>query len=82
MPKNDPALSFPVRGVAGGWRDCWDDPDDHAELRDRAEVIARCSLVRAQELGRLWREEDPHAAARGTVTVASAARSSLRPNQR
>ena len=82
MSKNDPALSFPVRGVAGGWRNCWDDPDDHAELRVRAEVIARCSLVRTHEFGRLWREEDPHAAARGTANAASDARSSLRPNQR
>jgi hypothetical protein len=24
---------FRTRGVLGGWRDCWDDPDDSAELR-------------------------------------------------
>jgi hypothetical protein len=29
---------FPTRGGAGGWRDCWDDPDDHAQLRARAEA--------------------------------------------
>jgi hypothetical protein len=25
----------------GGWRDLWDDPDDSAELRARAEAIER-----------------------------------------
>ena len=27
---------FPVRGVSGGWRDVWDDPNDHAQLRAEA----------------------------------------------
>jgi hypothetical protein len=38
MPRNDPPLRFPVRGVPGGWRDWWDDPDDSAEFRARAEA--------------------------------------------
>ncbi len=29
MAKHDPPLAFPVRGVAGGWRDVWDDPQAH-----------------------------------------------------
>jgi hypothetical protein len=54
MPKNDPALSFPVRGTPGGWRDCWDDPDDSIELRARAETAERRYLVQAEVLGRRW----------------------------
>ena len=34
---------FPVRGILGGWRDVWDEPDDHAELR---------AHVRPQSAGR------------------------------
>jgi hypothetical protein len=41
MPKNDPPLEFPIRGVPSGWRDRWDDADDHAELRDQAEAAER-----------------------------------------
>ena len=57
MPKNDPAPSFPVRGVPGGWRDVWDDPDDSAELRARAEATERRQLARAERLGVAWRQE-------------------------
>jgi hypothetical protein len=57
MPKNDPALSFPVRGVAGGWRDCWDDPDDSAELRAHAEASERRQLRLAEVLGAVWQGE-------------------------
>jgi hypothetical protein len=51
MPKNDPAPSFPVRGTPGGWRDCWDDPDDHAPLRLQAEATERRQLRRVEVLG-------------------------------
>src|SRR4051812_15165602 len=40
MPRNDPPPTFPVRGVAGGWRDAWVDPDDRAELRAWTEDAA------------------------------------------
>jgi hypothetical protein len=57
VPKNDPALSVPVRGVPGDWRDCWDDPDDHVELRASAEVAERRQTARAEGLGVVWRQE-------------------------
>jgi hypothetical protein len=57
MPRLDPPLSFPVRGVPGGWRDIWDDPDDHEELRICAGTIERLSLSRATNLGRDWQAE-------------------------
>ena len=57
MPKNDPALSFPVRGVPGGWRKPWDDPDDSAQLRARAKASERRQLQCAQVLGALWQQE-------------------------
>jgi hypothetical protein len=57
VPRNDPALSFPVRGVPGGWRDCWDDPDDHAQLRARAETAERRQTRRAALLGAAWRAQ-------------------------
>ena len=45
----------PVRGVPGGWRDPWDVPDDHAELRTQAETD-KCRLTaRIQVVGRRWR---------------------------
>ncbi len=40
------ALAFPVCGVPGGYRDPWDTPDDHAELRVQAGAEER----RRQEL--------------------------------
>jgi hypothetical protein len=57
MSKNDPALSFPVRGTAGGWRDCWDEPDDHTELRAHTEAIERQQVARAKRLGVEWQRE-------------------------
>ena len=57
MPANDPPLRFPVRGVAGGWRDCWDDPDDSAELRTRGEATERRQRMRAEVLGVVWQHE-------------------------
>jgi hypothetical protein len=48
---------IPVRGVAGGWRDWWDDPDDSAELRDRGEAIERRQTRLAEVLGVAWRRE-------------------------
>ena len=57
MPKNDPPLSFPVCGVPGGWRDVWDDPDDHAQLLARAEAAERRQLARAEVLSVVWQRE-------------------------
>ena len=57
MLTNDPPFALPVRGVQGGWRDMWDEPDDHEELRIRAGVIERLSLKRAKVLGRDWQRE-------------------------
>jgi hypothetical protein len=48
---------FPVRGVPGGWRDCWDDPDDHAELRARVEASEAHLLARVAITGRRWQQE-------------------------
>jgi hypothetical protein len=36
VPRNDPPLACPTRGVPCGGRDRWDDPDDSAELRAQA----------------------------------------------
>jgi hypothetical protein len=44
-----------VRGVPGDWRDLWDDPDDSAELRAKAEAAERPQTARVQRLGRSWR---------------------------
>jgi predicted RNA-binding Zn ribbon-like protein len=60
MPANvraDRDEPLPVRGVPGGWRDWWDDPDDTAELSARAEVLERRHLARAAVLGRRWQRE-------------------------
>jgi hypothetical protein len=57
MPANDPPLSFPVRGEPGGWHDPWDEPDDHAELRNHAEIDECRTVARALLLGRMWRQE-------------------------
>jgi hypothetical protein len=50
-------IPFPVRGVAGGWRDPWDEPDDSARLRARAEASERRQLRRAEVLGVAWRAQ-------------------------
>jgi hypothetical protein len=54
--------------VAGGWRDVWDELDDHAEFRARAEATERRQTVRVERLGRVWQTEilAETAAARGT----------------
>ncbi len=57
MPKNAPPLAFPVRGVSGGWVDPWDDPDDHAELRARAEATEQRLEASAARIGRRWQRE-------------------------
>jgi hypothetical protein len=51
------ASAFPVRGVPGGWRDWWDDPDDGAELRARAETAECRQTMRAEVLGAVWQGE-------------------------
>jgi hypothetical protein len=48
---------FPTRGVPGGWRDWWDDPDDHAQLRTRAETAERRLEATAARIGRRWQRE-------------------------
>jgi hypothetical protein len=48
-------LCASVRGIPGGWRDRWDDPDDSAELRDRGEAIERRQTRLAEVLGVAWR---------------------------
>ena len=44
-------------GVPGGWRDWWDDPDDSAQLRAKAEASERRQLRRAAVLGVVWQGE-------------------------
>ena len=41
-------IPFPIRGVAGGWRDVWDDPDDSAQLRRQAAILDLWEAVGAQ----------------------------------
>ena len=53
----NPPLELPVRAVPGGWRDVWDDPDDHAELRAQAEAAERRLMSRALVLGVLLQDE-------------------------
>lgn len=48
---------FPVRGVAGGWHDRWESPDDHAELRVQGEAIERRIEATAAQLGARLRRE-------------------------
>jgi hypothetical protein len=45
-------VPFPVRGVPGGWRDVWDDPDDAAALRSRVEAAEAHLLARVAITGR------------------------------
>ena len=62
---------FPTRGVAGGWRDPWDD-DESAELRAKAEASERYQLVTAERLGVVWRQElagTPNASRSGQRSV-------------
>jgi hypothetical protein len=46
---------FPIRGIPGGWRDPWDEPDDHAELRAQAERAERRLGWEAECEGQRWR---------------------------
>jgi hypothetical protein len=48
---------FPTRGVPGGWRDRWDDPDDSAELRAQAEAAGDRLATRALWIGLTLRQE-------------------------
>ena len=57
MPKNDPALSFPIRGVPGGWRDRWDEPHDPAQLRARGEAAEAHLLTQVAITRRRWQHE-------------------------
>jgi hypothetical protein len=50
-------LCASVRGIPGGWRDRWDDPDDSAELRSRAEALERRLAATAKRLGERWQAE-------------------------
>lgn len=54
---------FPVRGVSGGWRDVWDDPNDHAQLRAEAGAVEENRVARAPWLGALLRLEREQATA-------------------
>jgi hypothetical protein len=47
----------PPLGALGGWRDLWDDPDDHAELRAHAEATERCLEAAVARIGRRWQRE-------------------------
>ncbi len=54
MPANDPPLEFPVCGVPGGWRDWWDEHDDHAERRAHAVAAEGRQMRLAAVLGVAW----------------------------
>jgi hypothetical protein len=47
----------PVRGVPGGWRDWWDDPDDSAELRAIGEAAERRLEARVATMAPAWQQE-------------------------
>jgi hypothetical protein len=50
-------LKFPTRGVAGGWRDWWDDPDDSTQLRTQAAAVEQRLEATAVRIGRRWQRE-------------------------
>jgi hypothetical protein len=50
-------IAFPTRGVAGGWRDWWDDPDDSAELRAKVAASEAHLLARVAITGQRWQRE-------------------------
>jgi hypothetical protein len=50
-------IAFPTRGVAGGWRDIWDAPDDSAELRAKVEATEAHLLARVAITGQRWQRE-------------------------
>jgi hypothetical protein len=54
---NGEDVPFPIRGIPGDWKDCWDDPDDSAELRARAEAVERRHARHAAVLGVVWQGE-------------------------
>jgi len=54
-----PAL--PTRGTPGGWRDWWEDPDDHASLREQlaafdAQTDAVAAAWRTEQHRERWRQ--------------------------
>jgi hypothetical protein len=51
------ALAFPTRGVPGGWRGWWDDPNDHAEVRAQAEAVEQRLEAKMARIGRRWQRE-------------------------
>jgi hypothetical protein len=57
-------VPFPVRGIAGGWRDWWDEPDDSAVLRSRVEAAEAHLLARVAITGRRWQRQRPRELAR------------------
>jgi hypothetical protein len=59
MPKNDPPLSFPVRGVRGGYVDWWqrDELAEETALRAAAERAERRVLTAATRIGKRWKRE-------------------------
>jgi len=46
---------LPTRGVPGGWRDVWDDPDEAATARVRIDEARRRLAADAVREGALWR---------------------------
>jgi hypothetical protein len=47
-PSLRPQTVFLTRGVPGGWRDLWNDPDDHADLI--AQVTAAAASISARRM--------------------------------
>ena len=43
-------------GVAGGWRDMWDDPEEHAQLAG-SEAAERRQVAQVKRLGVVWQRE-------------------------
>jgi hypothetical protein len=56
-PNSEIETPFPIRGVAGGWRDVWEEPEDHAQLWARAKAAERRQVHRAEVLGGAWRAQ-------------------------
>src|SRR5829696_8215687 len=65
-------------GVAGGWRDGWDDPDDHVELRASAEATERRQRRLTEMLGVVWRQELERSRTGNQALIAARAAASLR----
>jgi hypothetical protein len=59
VPRNDPPLTLPVRGVPGGYVDCWQraELEDEAHLRARAVAAERRLMDRVKRIGERWQAE-------------------------